>query len=61
MFIREQMISSIYDLREEYHSDPEMLDVYIWSPVSCRWTSWTFEPKQWLSDIKPKRNGVKLK
>jgi hypothetical protein len=44
MFIREQMIRSIYDLKPEFHSDSEMLDIYVNSPATCRWQCWTFKP-----------------
>lgn len=40
LFIREQMIDTIYDLKPEFHDDRELLDVYIWSPTSCRWCRW---------------------
>lgn len=42
MFIREQLIRSIYELKREYSADTEMLDIYVNSPVTCRWQNWTF-------------------
>lgn len=44
MFLKEQMLASIYELQPEFRSEPEPLEAYIWSPVSCRHTSWTYEP-----------------
>lgn len=44
MFIREQMINSIYDLKRGFSGDVELLDIYINSPRSCRWQNWAFEP-----------------
>lgn len=43
MFIREQLIRSVYDLKPSYECN-EMLDIYINSPKSCRWQNWTFTP-----------------
>lgn len=44
MFIREQLIGSIYDLQPAFNNDGEMLDIYVNSPRTCRWQNWTFEP-----------------
>ena len=44
MFIREQLFRSIYELKPDYGADIEMLDIYINSPVTCRWQNWTFKP-----------------
>lgn len=44
MFIREQMINSIYDLKRGLSGDEELLDIYINSPRTCRWQNWTFDP-----------------
>lgn len=36
MFIREQLIRSLYDLQPKFY-DEELLDIYINSPKTCRW------------------------
>lgn len=48
MFIREQMISSLYDLHPRFYDDG-LLDVYINSPKTCRWQNWTFKPGYYTS------------
>lgn len=45
MFIREQ-IGKYRELREEFAMEGEYLNIHVWSPVSCRHTNWTFEPKR---------------
>lgn len=47
MFIREQMIRDIYGLQPPLREEDEFLDIHVWSPVSCRWTNWTFRPMNW--------------
>jgi hypothetical protein len=42
MFIREQMIDTLYDLKAAYHDDAEFVHVWVWSPVSCRHVRWVF-------------------
>jgi hypothetical protein len=47
MFIREQMIDSIYSLLPEIREEAKFIDIHVWSPVACRWTRWTFIPRRW--------------
>ncbi len=42
MFIEEQKASSAYDYREPFRSDPDVTERHVWSPISCRFTSWTY-------------------
>lgn len=42
MFIEEQKTRSIYDLQPGFHSDPGHIERHVWSPVSCRFTSWRY-------------------
>lgn len=44
MFIREQLIRSIYDLKQDFRDDREMLCIYVNSPRTCRWQNWAFKP-----------------
>ena len=44
MFIEEQKSQSAYDYREPFMSDPEVIERHVWSPISCRFTSWTYRP-----------------
>lgn len=48
MFIREQLIRSLYDLQPKFY-DEELLDIYINSPKTCRWQNWTFAPGYYTS------------
>ena len=48
MFIREQLIRSIYDMKHGF-DDPELLCVYINSPRTCRWQNWTFTPGYFIT------------
>lgn len=57
MFIREQLISNIYDLKRGFSGDDELLDIYINSPRTCRWQNWTFEPGPYRT-LAPKQQAV---
>jgi len=41
MFIREQM-AQYRELRQDF-CDGDALDRHVWSPVSARWSCWTFK------------------
>ena len=41
MFIREQMIDSIYDMAPAARD--EFVEVWVWSPVACRHVNWIFK------------------
>lgn len=43
MFITEQM-PQFSELQYEVAMEDEHLDAHVWSPVSCRYTNWTFRP-----------------
>lgn len=44
MFIDEQQSRSIYDFKQGVQQEHAFLERYVWSPRSCRFTSWTYEP-----------------
>lgn len=44
LFIAEQQARSVYDYAPGYRSDPALVERHVWSPVSCRHTSWTYRP-----------------
>lgn len=44
MFIDEQAFRSIYDLKPGAASEHWALERHVWSPRSCRFTHWTYEP-----------------
>lgn len=41
LFIREQGPEWL-ELRHEFRGEPEAINRLVWSPVSCRHTSWTY-------------------
>jgi hypothetical protein len=46
MFIREQIGNTYRDFQYEIAMENEYLDIHVWSPISCRFTNWTFQPRK---------------
>ncbi len=44
MFLHEQQSASVYDYAPGFRSDPSLIERHVWSPVACRFTSWTYRP-----------------
>lgn len=57
MFIREQIGNPYRTMQYAVATETEFLDIWIWSPVSCRHTNWTFEPKRGRVDWYAQQQG----
>lgn len=44
MFIEEQKFNTPRDYAPAFQHDPETTERWVWSPVSCRHTFWTYAP-----------------
>lgn len=43
MFLDEQRARYLFQYRQDYHNEADILEKFVWSPLACRFTSWTYE------------------